>query len=60
MRTFKDVPVGSRFTFASERDFPFNGAAKGPWVKISKGKYQHCEGGVPNRVGTIKAEVVKG
>lgn len=60
--TFKALPIGTLFRFASEEDHRFSGLAKGPWVKRGPRTYIHAEE-PPSRygilqVGTIRVEVL--
>lgn len=60
--TFKRLPVGAEFRFASEKDFgPASGLARGPWKKISDRKYVHAfeSPAVAHRVGSASVEVLK-
>jgi hypothetical protein len=59
-RAFRDITIGETFTFASERDFPYSGIAKGPWIKISTRKYvRHLDSdAIEYRVGSITAKVI--
>lgn len=56
--TFRDLRIGQRFRFASERTMPYSGMAHGPWIKISPRRYCHVE--TPHltyNVGTTHVEV---
>jgi hypothetical protein len=56
-KRFKDVKVGETFRFLSEVTMRFSGMKTGPWTKISKGKYKHCDDGMVCTVGTINVAV---
>lgn len=56
---FKELRIGDSFRFASEREWPYSGLAKGPWVKLSARTYRHADPRVPqhvHRVGSINAD----
>ena len=56
---FKDLDKGAVFIFASEKEFPYSGMAKGPWKKISSKKYiLEDEPSVEHQVGSVNAEVI--
>ena len=55
---FRDLKAGAVFRFASERDFPHSGMARGPWRKIGPREYVHTEDGMRCEVGTINVEVI--
>ena len=56
---FRDLAIGAVFRFASERDMPNSGMAKGPWRKITVREYVHTEDGMQCQVGTIAVEVIR-
>ena len=57
--TFKSLPIGAGFVFASEEDerFRFSGMARGPWRKVSARTYED-ETGTRHRVGSINVKVI--
>lgn len=61
--TFKRLPIGSEFRFASEEDFgPASGFARGPWRKISDRKYVDAleqSSANAHRVGSVSVKVIK-
>lgn len=56
---FRDLALGAVFRFASERDMPNSGMARGPWRKITVREYVHIENGLLCEVGTIAVEVIR-
>jgi hypothetical protein len=57
MATFKSLPIGSTFRFSSEREFPYSGMMRGPWVKTSQRGYTHKDSGGKYKVGTVSTKV---
>lgn len=56
---FKDLAIGEKFVFALEKNFPYSGAARGPWKKTGSRTYSHSEKGTAHRVGSINAKVMR-
>jgi len=47
-----------KFLFTAEKEFPYSGIARGPWIKISARKYKHADSGMTCLVGSINAKVM--
>jgi len=62
---FKDLPIGSKFRFSGEIEFPYSGIAIGPWIKTGARTYQHASGSygpkgenITFKVGSINAQTM--
>ena len=59
--TFKKLPVGERFEFASVLQYPYSGMARGPWKKTGTRTYTEADKSIHrHEVGSINVKVIVG